>query len=83
MDLIEVATVIPLHYCWSEPLWEKGPSDLSESFYYVLSWGRALEDRRASRGGTEVDLGNSLSSWGVRYVLQMKTSVLFRTTEDS
>lgn len=34
-----------------------------------------------SRGGTELDLGNSPSSWEVRYVLQMKTSVLYRITE--
>lgn len=55
MDLREVATGIPLHSCCSEPLWERGPSDLSESFYYVFSWSRALGDRRrVSRGGTEL-----------------------------
>lgn len=35
----------------------------------------------ACRGDTDLDLGNSPTSWGVRYVLQMETSVLYRTVE--
>lgn len=82
MNLRELATRHPIALCCLGPLWERGPSNLSESFYCVLRWSRALEDKsRVSRGGTELDLENSPSSWGLRYISQRKTSILYRTIE--